>query len=290
MRRVFPAFLAGTMVAVLFGTASAQTPVPGQEEFGLTERELSQRVEKVEALIAQCMREQGFQYIAVDFKTVKRAMLSDKSLPGVDEEEFIEKHGYGISTMYTGEPPQLSTGYSPAKVGLGRRNVEIFQALSPADQVAYMRALTGEHPDATFAIGVESENFSRCDGCTRKAVEAVFDAKQLDAAYHNPLDELIAKDPRMRAALQEYAKKMRAKGFDIDNPETIETKVRERLDAITDGGTVPLADLSPEQLKALEELQDYERGVAQASFELEQDLLEPVEERVEREIYARRVE
>jgi hypothetical protein len=153
-----------------------------------------------------------------------------------------------------------------------------------------MRALTGEHPDATFAIGVESENFSRCGGCTRKAVEAVFDAKQLDAAYHNPLDELIAKDPRMRAALQEYAKQMRAKGFDIDSPETTETKVRERLDAITDGGTIPLADLSPEQLKALEELQDYERGVAQASFELEQDLLEPVEERVEREIYSRRVE
>ena len=68
MRRVFPAFLAGSMAAVLIGTAGAQTPAPGQEEFGLTERELSQRVEKVEALIAQCMREQGFQYIAVDFK------------------------------------------------------------------------------------------------------------------------------------------------------------------------------------------------------------------------------
>ena len=290
MRRVFPTFLVGTMAAALFGTTSAQTPVPGQEEFGLTERELSQRVEKVEALIAQCMREQGFQYIAVDFKTVKRAMLSDKVLPGMDEEEFIDKHGYGISTMYTGEPPQLTSGYSPAKVGLGRRNVETFQALLPADQVAYMRALTGENPDATFAVGVESENFSRCGGCTRKAVEAVFDAKQLDAAYHNPLDELVAKDPRMRAALQEYAKKMRAAGFDIDNPETIETKIRERLDAITDGGTIPLADLSSEQLDALKELQDYERGVAQASFELEQDLLEPVEDRVERELYSRPVE
>ena len=43
-------------VLVLAGGAIAQTDRPGTEEFGLTRKELVQAIEKVEALIAQCMR------------------------------------------------------------------------------------------------------------------------------------------------------------------------------------------------------------------------------------------
>ena len=89
-------------------------------------------------------------------------------------------------------------------MGLGEQNVQIFASLSPADQVAYNRALFGDNPDASFAVGVEIEDFSRCGGCTREAIEQVFDAEQLDATYYNPLDALINNDPRMKAALREY--------------------------------------------------------------------------------------
>lgn len=291
MKHVLAGSLLGLVLATGIDLAGAQAPAGlGQEEFGLTERELSQRIERVEELIAKCMREHGFEYIAVDYKTVRRAMAADKVLPGMDEEEFIKKYGFGISTMYTGNPPQLASRYSPAKVGLGRRNVDIFLGLAPADQVAYVRALLGEHPDATFSVGLESENFSRCGGCTRSAIEAVFDSEQLDASYYNPKDAQIAKDPRMRAALREYSQRMRKAGFDVDNPDTIELKIRERLDAITDGCTIPLTELSVEQQGALKELQDYERRLAVTTLELEEELLEPVEERIERELFSRRVE
>jgi hypothetical protein len=217
-------------------------------------------------------------------------MGADKQLPGLVEKDFVAKFGFGISTHYTGKAPQVATGYSPGKIGLGRRNVQIFQGLPPADQVAYSRALFGDHIDATLAIALDAEDFSRCGGCTRKAVEKVFDAKQIDAAYYNPKDAMIARDPRMKAALREYAAAMRAAGFDHDDPNVLEMEIWERLDAITGGNTVPLEELSPEQLVALEELQDYERRLATTSFELEVKLVEPVEERVERELYARRVE
>src|SRR5215475_1276205 len=101
-------------VAVLLAPAmvAAQAQPPpglGTEEFGMSPRELVQAIEKTEQLIARCMREQGFQYIAADYNTVRKGMSADKRLPGLSEEEFINRHGFGISTLYTGLPPQLST-------------------------------------------------------------------------------------------------------------------------------------------------------------------------------------
>ena len=99
--------------------AAAQAPPGlGTEEFGLSQRELVQAIERTEELIAKCMREQGFQYIAVDHATVRAGMTADKQMPGLSEAEFISRYGFGVATLYTGLPPQLATVYSPAKVGL----------------------------------------------------------------------------------------------------------------------------------------------------------------------------
>jgi hypothetical protein len=269
--------------------AGAQTARPGAAEFGLTAKELVQAVEEVESLIADCMREQGFEYVPADYRTVRRGMGAIMSLPGMSEEEFIAAHGYGISTLYTGKAPQLVDGYSPGKVGLGERNVQIFNNLSPADQIAYNRALLGESLE-TFALALDSEDFSRCGGCTLTAIKQVFAPEQIKDTYYNPRDALIKKDPRMRAALRKYEEGMRAAGFDAVDPEKVEAHVSERLHAITGGGVTPLEKLSPEQLAALRELQEYERQLAKTVFELEEDILEPVEERIEKEMFARPID
>ncbi len=277
------------VMALVAGTAGAQDPAPGTEEFGLTPRQLARSIEKVEGLISQCMREQGFQYVAVDFITVRKGMSADKSLPGLSEEEFIDRYGYGVATMYTGRPPQLTAGYSPARVGLGERNVRIFENLSPADQVAYNRALLGENTDATFAVGLETENFSRTGGCTRKAIEQVFEAEQMLATYYNPKDALINKDPRMKAALRKYAAKMHEAGFDYNHPDEVESDIRNRLAALTKNGTIGVERMSPEQRIAFEKLKAYEWNVAKIDFELQEEIFDPVEAEIEREMYAREV-
>ena len=82
---------------------------------------------------------------------------------------------------------------------------------------------------------------------------------------------------------------MREAGFDYTDPEEVEADVRERLYAITGGGTVPLEQLSPEQLAALEELKEYERRVSVINYELEEKLIEPVEEAIEEELFPRQV-
>ena len=262
---------------------------PGKEEFGLSPRQLVQAVEKVEAEIARCMRGQGFEYIAVDYDTVRKGMGADKNLPGVSEGDFVDKYGFGVSTLYTGLAPQLQTGYSPGKVGLGERNVSIYKSLSAASQVAYTRALFGQHADATFAIGLERENFARTGGCTRKGVEQAFAPDQLTATYYNPKDALINKDPRMKTALRQYGEQMRKLGFDYAHPDEVEADVRKRLDALTQGESIPADKMSPEQVKALKALQDYERRVAKQNHELTEKLFDPVEEQIAKEMFARAV-
>src|SRR5690348_8543493 len=129
--------------------SAGQGAIPGKEEFGMTQEELFTAIENVEAEISTCMRGAGFEYVAVDYNTVRHGMTSDKSLPGMSERQFIEAYGFGISTLYTGLAPQLSELRTPAQIGLGDQNVQIYQSLSPADQVAYSHTLFGEHPDAT---------------------------------------------------------------------------------------------------------------------------------------------
>ena len=286
-------FLAGPILAALLAAAphtlAQPAAPPGKEEFGLSPRQLVQAVEKVEAEIARCIRGQGFEYIAVDYETVRKGMTADKSLPGVSEEEFVDKYGFGVSTLYTGLAPQLQTVYSPGKVGLGERNVSIYKSLSAASQVAYSRALFGQHADATFAISLERENFARTGGCTRKGVEQAFTPDQLTSTYYNPKDALINKDPRMKAALRQYGEQMRKLGFDYAHPDDVEADVRKRLDALTQGESIPLDRLSPEQLKALKTLQDYERRVAKKNRELTERLFDPIEEQIAKEMFARPV-
>lgn len=267
----------------------AQTPAPvGNEEFGLTPKQLVEAVEKVEAVLAKCMREQGFEYVAVDYITVRKGMSADKKLPGVNEQDFIAKHGFGVSTMYTGEPPQLAVGYSPGKEGLGERNIEIYRKLSAADRVAYNRALFGENAGATFAVGLESENFSLTGGCTRKAISQVFKPEELQATYYNPKDALVNKDPRMKAALRKYAAEMRKAGFEYTHPDDVETDIRRRLASLTAGGTILVDKMTPAQKAGLKELQDFERRVAAKNMQLQEDVVDPVVDKIEQEMFARK--
>jgi hypothetical protein len=289
MKRTICAGLFALLLAPATAAAQAQAPKGlGTEEFGMSPRELVQAIEKTEELIARCMREQGFQYVAADHNTVRAGMAADKRLPGLSEEEFVSRYGFGVSTFYTGLPPQLSTDYSPARVGLGERNVQIFRGLSPADQVAYNRALFGEDVTSTFAVALETEDLSRTGGCTRKAVAETFKPDQLKASHYNPQDALIRKDPRMKAALGFWQREMKKAGFDYAHPDEIEPDLRNRLNALTEGGKLLVAKMSSDQKAALRKLQDFERAVAVKSFKMQEEVLDPVEERIQKELFSRK--
>lgn len=262
--------------------------VMGTEEFGMTPKQLVDAVTKVETSIAKCMRDQGFDYVAVDYQTVRRGMNADKTLPGMSTKEFFAKHGFGLATLYTGEPPQLAKGYSPGREGLGERNIQNYLRLPPADQVAYNRALLGENTGATFAVSLEQENFSLIGGCTRKAVMQAFKADELSANYYNPKDALINKDPRMKDAIRKYAAAMRKAGFNYNHPDEVEPDIQRRLLALSNGGTLPVGRMSPAQLAGLKDLQAFELSVAVKHLQLIETLVDPVADKVEEALLARK--
>lgn len=162
--------------------------------------------------------------------------------------------------------------------------MQIFDNLSPADQVAYNHTLWGEHTDAAFAVALEIEDFSRTGGCTRQAIEQVFTPEQMSASYYNPLDALIRQDPRMAAAMTEFTACVRDAGFDYTHPDDIEPDFRRRLDEITGG--LPVEALSPDALAALEALRAEAMAVGLVAFDCESKIIDPVEGRIERELYA----
>lgn len=93
----------------------------------------------------------------------------------------------------------------------------------------------------------------------------------------------------MKAALRQYAAEMRKAGFEYNHPDEVESDIRERLAALTNGGTIRVEEMSLEQRAALKKLQDHELSVAKKSFELQEEVFDPVEEQIERELYPRKV-
>ena len=282
-RRLAGALLALSLAAgaILAGaTAASAAPKIGSEEFGLTFKQLVRKAEAVEQRIAKCMDAAGFQYVANDFDSVRKAMNADKSAPGLSESEFRHQYGFGISTQF--DKPIV-------KLGLGEENASIREALSPADQVAYDRTLLGRDTDAVFANALEAEDFSRTGGCTRKAVQQEFTKKQLSESYINPGDQKVQQDPRMKAALKKYATCMNNGGVDqYSSPDEIEPDIQSQLDAITGGpGGQDPQSLDATGAAKLKDLQAFELRVADLSFKCEEKFVAPVQERVEKEIYGR---
>ena len=255
------------------GTKSSASEA-GTAEFGLTETQLVNRIESVESAIASCMGDAGFKYEPIDPVTLRAAMAKLGSAPGLSDKQFVEQFGYRISTL----PPT-------ADFGVGEENTRIYNALPPADRVAYKRTLLGEHPEATFMVTLDAEDFSQTGGCTRAAVEKVFKPDQLSGTYRNPTDVLVEQDPRMVDAREKWAGCMRAKGYDYARQEDAEKDIAARLQRITQGG-------DPETLTGsakteLQALQGEERAIAVVDFDCAHRFLDDVEERVVRDITGR---
>jgi hypothetical protein len=262
------------------GSASpTATPVTGWREFGLTDEQFNEYVEKVQTLLAGCMTEAGFEYVPVDVKTIELAQARVRVDPGVPRVEYKKKYGWGVTTRFD----------NPVKdTELGEQNLRIFENLSETNQVAYERTLYGEDSEATFAFTFDEEDFSSTGGCTRKAVEQVFSTEQISPNYSNPKDVLVETDPRIVKAEQEWVRCMEAAGYDgyTDQDELIE-EFEERLDALL--GELDPEDLSAAKERELKKLQAEEIKAAVADVECQIKHTDAVYDQVELEVFGRPV-
>jgi hypothetical protein len=78
--------------------------------------------------------------------------------------------------------------------------------------------------------------------------------------------------------------------FKYGHPDEIEPDLRNRLNALTEGGKLLVDKMSADQKTALRKLQDFERSVAAKAFKMSEEVLKPVEERIQEEMFSRKVQ
>jgi truncated hemoglobin YjbI len=240
----------------------------------MTEVQLVSSIESTEAKIAACMSDAGFQYTPIDVVTFRAAQAALKTAPGLNDAQFVEQYGFGISTL----PPTKD-------FRVGEQNAAIYNALSPADKIAYDRTLLGDDKKATFLMTLEAEDFSTTGGCTKKAVEQVFTSDQLNGNYVNPIDALIEQDQRTKDARKKWTTCMHDAGYNYETQQDAEDDFTQRLDSIAHGAD--LSSLDGSARDSLTQLQGEERAVAKADMNCARQFLDDVLAQVESDITGR---
>lgn len=221
-------------------TGSAAASGSAAQEQALTKAE--QDSVKIENLVADCMKAQGFTYVAHPTKyddpadDGTMAGRGDPSQAPYDAlKSYREKYGFAIYGRDV-FPTDPNVGNKPEEPN---PNNAIRTALDPAQQDAYDKALHGvsmgelTHAKAQAQAG---QGYDMGDGgCSRKASEQVHPPEPekprdpaADAAYAQLMQDFYT-DPKLLEASQAYGACLRQQGFQVDStkPGTIESTVQQ---------------------------------------------------------------
>ncbi len=128
---------------------------PMAEYFGFGDSDqmsaqLREQTKRQQAAMVECMRAEGFEYIAFDSMG---DMGADDFDPygGMTRKEYTAKWGWGVSTTIDadGQPIDDAPGYGSTEDLPEDPNQKIRDALSPEDQLAYDKAMFGDMADPT---------------------------------------------------------------------------------------------------------------------------------------------
>ena len=243
-----------------------------EEQLGFESAGILQRQISAENFVRDCMKANGFDYVPVD-PVAQQADLVGQT--GLSDEEFEEQYGYGLTTLYE-QRKKLVDGPNEA----------IRNSLSDAEKAAYDRTLYGDDPTATFAVALDTGDYSRLGGCVKEATAEVFGGVEVLQSLQEKLDELddaIINDPRMVEAISAWASCMRESGFELDDPEQVDVVLLSRLEEIVGPPGNERADYDT---AALAQLQRDEVTMVTADIDCENDNITPVEEDVRAEYEA----
>jgi len=186
---------------------------------------------EAENLIAECMREEGWEYIPVDWAAQESSQGEPDELWGT--EAFGKKYGYGVVYNYEQyeEPGLLNPDQAHKVDPSADPNQDYVQSLTEAEQAQYQESLYGpmsaefggptveaQTEDST----IEAQQMIEVQGCNGTAYEEVYGST--DPTRDNP--DLAARveeyytaqqdDPRLQAANEAWAACLAAKVGDID--------------------------------------------------------------------------
>jgi hypothetical protein len=263
-------------------TSASQSGASVEDQLGFDEAGILARQSRVEAAIAQCMKNEGFDYVPIDPFAARAALVGSTRL---SDQDFLKQFGYGISTLWGRGNLQADP------------NQRLRATLGPADRRAYDRALWGDNKGATFTEAVDSGRFDRLGGCTLQATQQVFGGAQVLTQLQGKLDDLddrINEDRRMTKAIAKWSDCMAAAGYRYEEPDEIDSELFARMEKIVGPlsgqfATGPPAGEKPRPYDhaALAKLQRDEVAIARRDDSCEQSKIAPVESVVRPEYEAR---
>jgi hypothetical protein len=254
---------------------------------------------EVEALVAECMNEAGFEYTPMPFWGDQQENFEDPhadiwQLQQDDPEEFARQYGYGMTTIDYEEVPESEVPEDP--------NVAYRESLSPNAQQEYDETLYGEEAVRTVEPGEDGEAEPvEPSGCYNDAYVQVYgDRTEEEGQFQSlheewgTLEERITNDPRMTEATQAWIGCMADAGYpDLETLYSGQDEVSERqgeLYSWDEGGAVPLpvpegeaegegegdAGQTPSpppepDPAAVEELRQFELEIAMADYTCKQE-------------------
>jgi len=243
---------------------------------------------EIEELVAECMAEEGFEYIPVDYSAIDGGEM----IMPVDEDgeelqwgtlEFAKKYGYGQTTN-----PWQDSQPEPLPVdpegGWVDPNQEYLESMSETEMAAYQEALWGVQPD--FENEEDWENWNPTweeQGCQGWAQHEVYGDQMWNsdpednkwADLQKEMDDMymsMESDPRITEAVADWASCMADAGFPgLATIYDAEQGISEKVQAIYEEND-PWAELGPD---ATEE--DY----AEAQKKMDQMLADITPEEIE---------
>jgi len=174
---------------------------------------------QVEQLVAECMREEGWEYTPVDYAAQDQpAADPDAELQMTDPVAFGEKHGYGVAYYYDlYEADTLANGTETASGGkpqaMGRDgsvtdpNAEYVASLSTSEQEEYNASLYGKQSavDGGYSTSAADATIDGTAAASAPVAVSLADQGcygQADAQVY-PQNE-AANDPDVQARMNDY--------------------------------------------------------------------------------------
>ncbi len=202
---------------------------------GFDEEQTKERDRRMQELIAQCMKNEGFEYYpVVSDAAIDQPMPIEpgdgENLWQPEKREWVEQYGYGI----VNDPYRLNGGYEPVprpmpmpmpEPNQNDPNMEYFESLSESEQRAYNEALYGKSSwidpgfgrEGDIADDEQQEYDPEDFGCYGKANAEVYaDMMELGKIWEDPqfaavfqaqgtLYEKIEADPKRVALDRQWA-------------------------------------------------------------------------------------
>ena len=241
-----------------------------QRAYGEFDEDRANReMRRAEELVADCMSEQGFDYIPMDPAAQGGMSMSSDDL---DVEwgtrEFAEQYGYGMTTNPFGEIEE-----SMPEEEFVDPNADYVGAMSETEREAFYVALHGDQvfpddPEAEFEYDWEQS------GCQGRAQHEVYEGGQSDPSTAsleeeiNALWEQTQQDPRVTEVTAAWITCMGDAGLTgLATVDDAQMQFSEKLNAVYEDAY----SQDPEQMPTEEELAEMEAKVQARIGELTED-------------------